>query len=138
MNQPRILVVEDEEYLRELYQEIISEQGYYVETAKDGNEGILKIKQGGWDLVLLDVILPGMDGIEIMRVTKANPPAIPNKKIVFLTNLDKDKEMEQALALGDGYIIKGQVTPDVLVGKIKTYLNPIEKPPTPTDTNSSI
>jgi CheY-like chemotaxis protein len=138
MDKPRILVVEDEEYLRELYQEIISEQGYYVETAKDGNEGVVKIKQGGWDLVLLDIMLPGMDGIEIMRVTKANPPTIPNKKVVFLTNLDKDKEMEQALALGDGYIIKSQVTPGMLVGKIKTYLNPIEKPPTPTSNNDAI
>ena len=124
MNQPRILVVEDEEYLRDLYEEILTEQGYYVETAKDGNEGVVKVKKGGWDLVLLDVILPGMDGIEIMRVIKNNPPAIPNKKVVFLTNLDKDKEMEQALALGDGYIIKSQVTPDVLMGKLRTYLNP--------------
>ncbi len=137
MNQARILVVEDEEYLRDLYEEILTEQGYYVETAKDGNEGVVKVKKGGWDLVLLDVILPGMDGIEIMRVIKNNPPAVPNKKVVFLTNLDKDKEMEQALALGDGYIIKSQVTPDVLMGKLRTYLGTEDAPaapgaPTPT------
>lgn len=123
MNQARILVVEDEEYLRELYEEILLEQGFYVETASDGTEGMTKMKTGGWDLVLLDVILPGMDGIEIMRVLKSNPPQVPNKKVVFLTNLDKDKEMGQALALGNGYIIKSQVTPDVLMGKIRTYLD---------------
>ncbi|MBI4097889.1 MAG: response regulator [Candidatus Levybacteria bacterium] len=121
-NQPRILVVEDEEYLRDLYQEVLSDQGYFVDTAKDGNEGLVKIKAGGWDLVMLDIILPGMDGIEIMRVMKTNPPQVPNKKVVFLTNLDKDKEMQEALALGDGYFIKSQITPGNLVDQIKTYI----------------
>jgi CheY-like chemotaxis protein len=123
MNQPRILVVEDEEYLRDLYTEILADEGYYVESAKDGNEGLQKIKAGGWDLVLLDIILPGMDGIEIMRVLKTDPPKIPNKKVVFLTNLDKDKEMQQALSLGDGYFIKSQVTPGNLLDQIKTYIS---------------
>src|SRR3989344_9483161 len=128
MNQPRILVVEDEEYLRDLYQEVLSEEGYFVEVAQDGNEGLAKINQGGWDLVMLDIILPGMDGIEIMKTIKANPPPIPNKKVVFLTNLDKDKEMQEALALGDGYFIKSQITPGNLLEQIKTYIN-IEQSP---------
>src|SRR3990172_9821999 len=135
MNQPRILVIEDEEYLRNLYQEILTDQGYYVETAKNGNEGMVKIKKGGWDLVMLDIILPGMDGIEIMRVMKSNPPPIPNKKVVFLTNLDKDKEMQEALALGDGYFIKSQITPGKLIEQIKTYLN-IPQNPNPSPAGS--
>lgn len=128
MNQARILIVEDEEYLRELYQEVLSDQGYFVETAQDGNDGLAKIKKGGWDLVMLDIILPGIDGISIMRQIKAAPPAIPNKKIIFLTNLDKDKEMQEGLALGDGYFIKSQITPGNLVDQIKTYIN-IEQTP---------
>ena len=135
MNQPRVLVVEDEEYLRDLYQEVLLDEGYYVETAKDGNEGLVKIKAGGWDLVILDIILPGMDGIEIMRVVKSNPPAVPNKKVVFLTNLDKDKEMQHALALGDGYFIKSQITPGNLLEQIRTYLN-IEQAPKQIDPNA--
>jgi len=123
MNQARVLIVEDEEYLRDIYKEIITEQGFYVETASEGNEGLEKVKKGGWDLILMDIILPNIDGIEIIRKTKTtDPPKIPNKKVVFLTNLDKDKEMEQALSLGDGYIIKSQITPDALMGKIRTYL----------------
>lgn len=135
MNQPRVLVVEDEEYLRDLYQEVLLDEGYYVETAKDGNEGLVKIKAGGWDLVILDIILPGMDGIEIMRVVKSNPPAVPNKKVVFLTNLDKDKEMQQALALGDGYFIKSQITPGNLLEQIRTYLS-MEQAPKQIDPNA--
>src|SRR3989304_5313570 len=101
MNQTRVLIVEDEEYLRDIYYEILTEEGFYVETAQEGNEGL-----------------------EIIRRVKTNePPEKPNKKIIFLTNLDKDKEMGQALSLGDGYIIKSQITPDVLMGKIRTYLS---------------
>ena len=99
---------------------------------------MVKMRKGGWDLVLLDVILPGIDGIEIMRVLKSSSPQIPNKKVIFLTNLDKDKEMGQALALGDGYIIKSQVTPDVLMGKIRTYLNVPAAPPPVADTPAGI
>lgn len=126
MNPAKILVVEDEQYLRELYTDILTEEGYSVDCAEDGTQGLEKIKLGGWDLVLLDIILPGIDGIEIMKQVKRYPPANPIKKVVFLTNLDKDKEMEQAQALADGYIIKSQITPDVLIGKIRTYLNPQE------------
>ena len=128
MNQARILIVEDEEYLRELYQEVLSDQGYFVDTAENGNEGLAKIQQGGWDLVMLDIILPGIDGISIMRQVKSSPAKLPNKKIIFLTNLDKDKEMQEGLSLGDGYFIKSQITPGNLVDQIKTYIN-IEQTP---------
>lgn len=124
MNPIRILLVEDEQYLRELYQEILAEQGYSVDTAADGEEGFNKVKQGGWDLVILDIILPKMNGLEIMRKIKADPPVKPNKKIVFLTNLDKDEEIKEALQLGDGYFIKSQITPGSLVSELKGYLVP--------------
>lgn len=124
MNPTQILLVEDEQYLRELYQEILTEQGYKVDTASDGEEGFNKVKQGGYDLVILDIILPKMNGLEIMRKIKADPPARPNKKIVFLTNLDKDEEIKEALQLGDGYFIKSQITPGSLVEELKGYLTP--------------
>lgn len=124
MNPTNILLVEDEQYLRELYQEILVEQGYKVETASDGEEGFNKVKQGGWDLVILDIILPKMNGLEIMRKLRNEPPLKPNKKIIFLTNLDKDEEIKEALQLGDGYFIKSQVTPGTLVTELKSYLDP--------------
>ena len=122
MNQSQILLVEDEQYLRELYHEILTDQGYDVDTAADGEEGYNKVKQGGWDLIILDIILPKMNGLEIMRKIKSNPPDKPNKKIVFLTNLDKDEEIKEALQLGDGYFIKSQITPGGLINELKNYL----------------
>jgi DNA-binding response OmpR family regulator len=123
MNPANILLVEDEQYLRELYHEILVDQGYNVETAADGEEGFNKLKQGGWDLVILDIILPKLNGLEIMRKIRSNPPEKPNKKIVFLTNLDKDEEIKEALQLGDGYFIKSQITPGSLVNELKNFLN---------------
>ena len=122
MNPKKILVVEDEDYLSDLYKEILEDQGYFVETVKDGNDAMVKMKTGGWDLVLLDIILPGMDGIEIMKNLKQKPPLVPNKKVIFLTNLDKDKEMQEAQKLGDDYIIKSTVTPKSLIEKIHKFI----------------
>ncbi len=127
MNQTLILLVEDEQYLRELYQEILIEQGYSVDTAADGEEGYNKVKHGGYDLIILDIILPKMNGLEIMRKIKTENSLKPNKKIVFLTNLDKDEEIKEALQLGDGYFIKSQITPGSLVNELKTYLTPTEE-----------
>lgn len=130
MNPTFILLVEDEQYLRELYQEILTEQGYTVDVAIDGEEGYNKVKHGGYDLVILDIILPKMNGLEIMRKIRIEKPLKPNKKIVFLTNLDKDEEIKEALQLGDGYFIKSQITPGSLVNELKTYLTPTVDPPT--------
>ncbi|OGH10283.1 MAG: hypothetical protein A2857_02455 [Candidatus Levybacteria bacterium RIFCSPHIGHO2_01_FULL_36_15] len=123
MDPAKILVVEDDPFLRELYQETLVAEGYHVDTAQDGDEGLNKIKKGGWDLVLLDIILPKLDGLEIMRKIKNEPPDAPNKKIIFLTNLDKDDEIKEALKLGNGYIIKSQITPGDLIREVKVYLD---------------
>ena len=122
MNPAKILVVEDDQFLRELYTDILTAEGYTVESAVDGEDGFQKIKLGGYDLVLLDIIMPKLDGLEIMKRIKADPPANPNKCVIFLTNLDKDEEIKTALTLGDGYLIKSQITPGTLVDEVKNYL----------------
>ena len=123
MDQKRILVVEDDLFLRELYTDILTGEGYKVEAAADGEEALQKIKVGGYDLVLLDIIMPKMDGLSVMRQVQNAPPQNPNKCVVFFTNLDKDEEIKTALKLGNGYLIKSQITPGSLVAEVKTYLN---------------
>lgn len=122
MDAQRILVVEDDLFLRELYTDILTSEGYKVESAGDGEEALRKIKLGGYNLVLLDIILPKIDGLEVMRQIQNNPPQNPNKCVLFLTNLDKDEEMKAALKLGQGYLIKSQITPGTLVEEVKNYL----------------
>ena len=123
MDQKRILVVEDDLFLRELYTDILTAEGYKVEAAADGEQALEKIKVGGYDLILLDIIMPKMDGLEVMRQVQSNPPQNPNKCVVFLTNLDKDEEIKTALKLGQGYLIKSQITPGSLVEEVKNYIS---------------
>lgn len=123
MQSEKILVVEDDLFLRELYTDILKEEGYAVEEAIDGEEALSKIKLGGYNLVLLDIILPKIDGLEVMRRIKNQPPQNLNKCVIFLTNLDKDEEIKQAQELGNGYLIKSQITPGNLVEKVKKYLS---------------
>lgn len=123
MDPQRILVVEDDLFLRELYADILSGEGYKVDSAVDGEDALGKLKIGGYHLVLLDIIMPKMDGLSVMRQLQNNPPQIPNKCVVFLTNLDKDEEIRTALQLGQGYLIKSQITPGSLVEEVKMYLD---------------
>lgn len=123
MDPVRILVVEDDLFLRELYSDILSGEGYKVETAEDGEAALAKMKVGGYDLVLLDIIMPKMDGLSVMRQMQNTPLQSPNKCVVFLTNLDKDEEIKTALQLGNGYLIKSQITPGNLIKEVKIYLD---------------
>ena len=123
MDPKKILVVEDDLFLRELYIDILTAERYNVEGAQDGEEALQKIKVGGYDLILLDIIMPKMDGLEVMRQVQSNPPQNPNKCIIFLTNLDKDEEIRIALKLGNGYLIKSQITPGSLVEEVRNYIS---------------
>ncbi len=123
MDRSKILIVEDDDFLRDVYVDTLTNEGYQVDIATNGNEGFEKIRQGGYDLVLLDIILPQIDGLEIMRRVKADPDIKQNKLVVFLTNLDNDNELKEALKLGNGYLIKSQLTPGDLVHEVKLYLS---------------
>ena len=132
----KILIVEDDELLREVYADTLIDEGYSIDTAQDGEEAFTKMSQGGWDLVLLDIVIPKMSGLDVAQKIKETPPTIPNKSIVFLTNLDKGEEIKTALELGQGYLIKSQITPGDLVNHVKNYLEDgattETPPPTPT------
>jgi CheY-like chemotaxis protein len=117
-----ILVVEDDAFLREIYIDTLTRGGYNVDTAVDGDEGYDKIKKGGYDLILLDIILPKQEGLQIVRTLKEDPAWKPTAPIVFLTNLDNDGEIKQALQLGKGYLIKSQLTPADLLKEVGLYL----------------
>lgn len=123
MSQAKILIAEDDLFLRELYTDVLKAEGFTTESASDGQEAYDKVKQGGWDLILMDILMPKMNGLEIMQKLKNEPPlASPNKAVVFLTNLDNAEQMQEALRLGQGYLIKSQMTPDNFLEEIRKYL----------------
>ncbi len=119
----KILVVEDDQFLRDLYNELLTEAGYTVELGSDGEEGLNKVSTGGYDLVLLDIMLPKMDGLEILKRVKQNHPKSPNGPIVLLTNLGQDAIIKEGFSLGaTGYIIKSAMTPDQVLAEVKVFL----------------
>jgi len=123
MNSAKVLVVEDDQFIRDLYVETLRDEGYAIDSAINGTEGLKKILESKYDLVLLDIIMPDMDGLTVAQQVRANPiGAVNAKTIVFLTNLDKDEEIQRALKLGDGYIIKSKITPGDLLEEVKKYL----------------
>ena len=120
----RILIVEDELFIRDVYVTVLSEDGYQIDQAADGAEGIAKMQEGGYDLVLLDIMLPKMDGIAILSELQKNPPKKSNKAIVLVTNMDQEKTIAQAVSMGvRGYLIKSQIDPGQLKEEVKNYLS---------------
>jgi len=120
----RILVVEDDQALRDLYVLILKDAGFSVEEAADGEAALAAMQKGGFDLVLLDIVLPKMDGIRILERLKEFPPDSPIKKIVVLSNLGHDEIIGNAMALGSvGYLIKSDYTPDQIVLRVQEFLN---------------
>lgn len=117
-----ILVVEDDKFLRELIVRKLGEEGYNTSEAVDGEEGAKKVKEERPDLVLLDLILPGIDGFEVLAGIKQDPQtsSIP---VIVLSNLGQTEDVEKGLKLGAvDYLVKAHFTPGEIVEKIKKAL----------------
>ena len=116
----RILIIDDDTYIRDLYQEILTGEGYEVTIAKDGQEGLTHLISGGFNAILLDIMMPKLDGIGVLSKIKETPPKNPNGPIIILTNLDHDPILTQALTLGAAkYFLKAEMLPPVLIARIK-------------------
>ena len=124
MNQ-RILLADDEQYTRELYEELLKEAGFDVVAVGDGEAALAKAQEGGFDLIVLDIIMPRKDGISFLKDYQAVRPQNPNGKIVMLTVLGEDQMIKTCIELGAvGYLVKSDLTPDKVVEEVKNYLTP--------------
>ncbi|MEA2113674.1 MAG: response regulator [Patescibacteria group bacterium] len=116
----KILIIEDDSFLSEMYETKLTQSGFEVGTAFDGKTGLNKAKDGSYDLILLDIVLPKMDGFEVLSEIKKPDSAIKETPVVLLTNLGQKSEVEKGIRLGaDEYIIKAHFTPTAVVDKIK-------------------
>ena len=122
MNPKKVLVVDDEEFVRQLIQIKLKFCGIQTIEAENGVEAIEKALAEKPDLILLDIMMPKMDGVEVLKKL-AEDAKEKAAKVVLLTNLAHDPVMKEALSLGAlAYLIKADMTPDQLVAKIKEYL----------------
>lgn len=117
-----ILIIEDDKFLRELITQKLIKEGYETSEAIDGEEGIKKVKEGKPDLVLLDLILPGIDGFEVLS-KKREDPALVQIPVIILSNLGQKEDVERGLKLGAiDYLIKAHFTPGEIIEKVKNAL----------------
>ena len=118
----RILLVEDDRFLRKAAEVRLRRAGYTVVTAADGEEAIASAATARPDLVLLDLIMPRMQGFEVLRVlrTQPNMEGVP---IVVLTNLSQDADREQVMTQGaNGYLVKANLSLDALADAVGEVL----------------
>jgi len=122
--QKTILIVEDDKFLRDLCKLKLTKEGFHVSSAVDGEEGMGKISAEKPDLVLLDIVLPGVDGFQILERVKDNPDeSIKNIPVILLTNLGQESDVEKGLKLGaQDYLIKAHFTTDEIVQKVRDIL----------------
>ena len=118
----KLIIVEDDPFLLSILAEKLKDAGFDIETATDGEDGLNKIRSGNFDLVLLDMVLPKIDGFKILEEIRdgKQPKKIP---VIILSNLYDKNNIDKAILLGAReYIVKAYNTPEEIVLKIKSFL----------------
>lgn len=121
--QRKVLLVEDEEFIRDLYVRQLTQSDFDVKAVGDGNAALQALKSDTFDLLLLDIMLPGMNGLQVLREFKTTNPNSP-MKVVLLTNLGQEAVIKEGFELGaHAYLIKASFTPDQVVNEINNVLS---------------
>ena len=121
--QKTILIVEDDEFLRSLTAKRLEKENYHIEVAIDGENAISVMETTRPDLILLDLLLPGKDGLEVLKKIRETEATkiIP---VIIFSNLGQKEDIEKAKALGvDDFLIKANFTLDDVVSKINKLIN---------------
>lgn len=117
-----VLLIEDEPAIREIYTEALTNEGYLVVSAVDGEEGLHKLSDQYFDLTLLGILIPKLSGIEVLEKFRATKKK--QGKIVIITNLEDATIISKSFSLGvDGYEVMTSISPNDLVQRVNGYLS---------------
>jgi DNA-binding response OmpR family regulator len=120
----RILIVEDDKFLHELIAKKLKKEGYEVVDADNGQEALGKIKEGGIDLILLDLILPDINGFEVLKQIKESGSKAKDTPVIILSNLGQSEDIEKGMNLGAiDFLVKAHFTPGEIIDKISQALS---------------
>lgn len=118
-----ILLIEDEPAILALYKQVLTDAGFEVVTASDGEVGFDCILDTKWDVLLLDIMLPKKDGLEILKELKEYSDW-KKGKVIMLTNLNSEDIIKNAFDYGsDGYLIKSELSPDKLIEEVSGFIS---------------
>ena len=117
-----VLIVEDDNFLANIYQTKFDMEGFKVSVAGDGEAGLNEAKKKKPDIILLDILLPKLDGFGVLSKLKEDPE-VKNIPVILLTNLGQKDDVQKGLDLGaSDYLIKAHFKPSEVVDKVKKVL----------------
>lgn len=119
---PTILIIEDEQFLCRLLKKKFESNGFLVREALDGKTGLTMAEDGQPDVILLDILLPGIDGFEVLRRLKSNPASrrIP---VIIISNLSEATDIGKAKQMGAvDFLIKAQSSPQQILDRVKELI----------------
>lgn len=120
MEKKKILIVEDDNFVAEVYLAKLSEMGYETVLAQNGEEGLAELKKGKIDLILLDILMPIMNGIEMLEEVKKNEEW-KNIPVILLTNIGEKESIQKVREMGvKNYLIKSHFTPAEVIEKVES------------------
>jgi DNA-binding response OmpR family regulator len=119
----KILIIEDEKFIRDLYILVFTQSGYDVDSAIDGEDAVNKIRSGTpFDIILLDIMLPKMNGMDVLKIIRDHDGTSHRTPTFIISNLGQDDIMKEAFSLGaDGYLLKAQLSPKDVVAAIESF-----------------
>lgn len=118
----KLLIIEDEEFIRNLYKRQFEKEGFTIDGFGLGKEGLDAALANKYDLLLLDIMLPDISGIEVLRQIKQSP-VTKDMLVVLLTNLGQDDIIKEGFKMGaTGYLIKASFTPEQVVKEVTAIL----------------
>lgn len=118
----KILLIEDEEMLANMYEVKFKNEGFDIMKANDGAIGLELAKSENPDFILLDIIMPKMDGFSVLKALREND-VTKDKPVMLLTNLGQEEDVKRGNELGAvGYLVKANITPAEVVAKVKEKL----------------
>jgi CheY-like chemotaxis protein len=118
----KVLCIEDEHFISELYSRALTKAGYQVTAIADGNEALAAAQTDDYDIILLDLMIPNLTGIEILRTLRGPSQQSPLRaKIIVTTNLEQRADVRADIEKqADGYLVKAELTPHELVNFLDT------------------
>lgn len=118
----KILIVEDDFFIRDLYTLQADKEGFQTVTAGDGQEGLQKAQTDNFDAILIDLMIPKLDGISLIKALKADPK-FAKVPCIVITNLEDATKEQEAKNIGAaGYFLKIKTTPETLMNAVKLFM----------------
>lgn len=125
----KILLIEDDAFVLDLYKTVLTKAGYQLSVAGDGEKAVEVAQSNEFDLILLDIMLPKLTGLDVLRKLRNEIPQHKETFVYLLTNLGEEKVVQEAYKIGaNGYLLKAKYLPKQVVEEVDKFFTKTTKP----------